>query len=111
MARQAVDRLTGLQVAVAHDDKKIRWEGNRLQVPGYTGWQFLDHRLFFLRSISVSIPSAAFQFETACGKYFFCSVAAFGALDRLGIHPHQFFGNMSTFTLKFVDRHRAFLSD
>jgi hypothetical protein len=72
--------------------------------------KILACRLFFRRGITIGIPSAAFQFEAACGQYFFGLIVAFGALNRLGIHPHQFFGNMATFALEFVNRHHSFLS-
>jgi hypothetical protein len=72
--------------------------------------KILACRLFFRRGIAIGIPSAAFQFEAACGKYFLGLIVAFGTLNRFGIHPHQLFGNMTTLALEFVNRHHSFLS-
>jgi hypothetical protein len=66
---------------------------------------------FFRRSIPVGIPSAAFQLEAAGGEYLLGFSMAFWALDRFSIHSHQFFGNMTTFALEFVNRHRSILSE
>ena len=85
--------------------------GNNVAYIRFPAEEIRTCRLFFRRGISVGIPSAAFQLEAARGEYFLGLVAAFGALDRFGIHPYQRFGNMATSTLKFVNRHRSVLSE
>lgn len=85
--------------------------GRKQGGPGFRPERAGRCRLFFRRGIPVSIPSATFQLEAASGKYLLGFTMAFGTLDRFGIHPHQFFGNMTTFALEFVNRHHSFLSE
>jgi hypothetical protein len=67
-------------------------------------------RLFLGRGVTVSIPSAALQFEATGGDDFFGLIMALRALNGFGIHADQLLGKVATFALKFINRHLMFLS-
>ena len=63
-------------------------------------------RLLLGRRITVSVPSAAFQFESTKGHDLFGFSITFRAGDLFGAQFDKPLGNMTAFTFKFIYRHK-----
>ena len=71
----------------------------RAKGPGLT-------RLLLGRRITVRVPSAAFQFESTEGHDLFGFMVTFRAGYLFGAQFDEPLGYMTTFTFKFIHRHK-----
>jgi len=60
---------------------------------------------FLFTAVTVGVPAAALECESAWGYNLFCLFMTFGAFDMLCAHFDKLFSNGALFAFKFIHRH------